>query len=93
MNGYYGDTAYTFAVGELEPDVAELLKVTYESLFKGIEQAVTGKRVGDIGYAIQQHAEGGGFSVVREMVGHGLGENLHEEPEVPNYGRRGGAPC
>jgi methionyl aminopeptidase len=89
MKGYYGDTAYTFAVGELDEKVAELLKVTYESLFKGIEQAVAGKRTGDIGHAVQQHAESGGFSVVREMVGHGLGENLHEKPEVPNYGRKG----
>jgi methionyl aminopeptidase len=88
-NGYYGDTAYTFAVGEIAHEVAELLKITYESLFKGIEQAVAGKRIGDIGYAVQQHAELGGFSVVREMVGHGLGSKLHEEPEVPNYGRRG----
>jgi methionyl aminopeptidase len=89
MNGYYGDTAFTFAVGELTHEVAELLRVTYDSLFKGIEQAVAGKRVGDIGFAVQQHAEQGGFSVVREMVGHGLGSKLHEEPEVPNYGRRG----
>jgi len=88
-NGYYGDTAYTFAVGELSDNVAKLLRVTHDSLYKGIEQAVAGKRLGDIGHAIQTHAEGSGFSVVREMVGHGLGESLHEEPEVPNYGRRG----
>ena len=89
MNGYFGDTAYTFAVGELSAEVAELLKVTHDALFKGIEQAITGKRLGDIGFAIQSYAERNGFSVVREMVGHGLGERLHEEPEVPNYGRRG----
>ncbi len=89
MKGYYGDTAYTYAVGDLDSDVAELLRVTHDSLYKGIEQAVTGKRVGDIGHAVQQHAESAGFSVVREMVGHGLGKNLHQAPEVPNYGRRG----
>jgi methionyl aminopeptidase len=89
MKGYYGDTAYTFSVGEVSDEVAELLRITHEALFKGIEQAVTGKRLGDIGFAVQQHAEKSGFSVVREMVGHGLGKNLHEEPEVPNYGRRG----
>lgn len=89
MNGYYGDTAYTFAVGDIEPDVAELLRVTCESLYKGVGQALAGRRVGDIGYAVQVHAEGAGFSVVREMVGHGIGENLHEDPEIPNYGKRG----
>ncbi|TVR71441.1 MAG: type I methionyl aminopeptidase [Marinilabiliales bacterium] len=89
MRGYYGDTAYTFAVGEIDTRVAELLRTTYESLYRGIEQAVAGKRVGDIGYAVQLHAESAGFSVVREMVGHGIGENLHEDPEVPNYGKRG----
>ncbi len=92
MNGYNGDTAYTFAVGELSGDIAKLLKYTHDSLYKGIEQAIAGKRVGDIGYSVQQHAESGGFSVVREMVGHGLGEKLHEDPEVPNYGRRGRGP-
>ena len=92
MNGYYGDTAYTYAVGDLSAEVADLLRVTYESLFKGIEQAVVGKRLGDIGHAVQQHAENAGFSVVREMVGHGIGEKLHEYPEVPNYGKRGRGP-
>ena len=89
LNGYYGDSAYTFAVGE--PPVAwkALMDRTRESLFKGIENAVAGNRLGDIGHAVQQHAEDGGFSVVREMVGHGLGKNLHEEPEVPNYGKKG----
>lgn len=89
MNGYFGDTAYTYAVGQISAEVAELLRTTHDSLYKGIEQAVTGKRVGDIGNAIQEYAESNGFSVVREMVGHGLGQNLHEKPEVPNYGRRG----
>ena len=89
MDGYYGDTAYTFPVGEISEEVMKLLKTTKESLFKGIENAVEGKRVGDIGYAVQNHAENAGYSVVREMVGHGLGKNMHESPEVPNYGRRG----
>ncbi len=89
MKGYFGDTAYTYAVGEIPAEVAELLRITHDSLYKGIGQAVTGKRVGDIGNAIQEYAESYGFSVVREMVGHGLGQNLHEKPEVPNYGRRG----
>ncbi len=91
-NGYYGDTAYTYAVAELSEEVAELLKVTHDSLYKGIEQALAGNRIGDIGSAVQQHAESAGFSVVREMVGHGLGTKLHEEPEVPNYGKRGQGP-
>lgn len=89
MDGYYGDTAYTFPVGEVSEEVMNLLKTTKESLFKGIENAVVGKRVGDIGYSVQYHAENAGYSVVREMVGHGLGKNMHESPEVPNYGRRG----
>jgi methionyl aminopeptidase len=89
MEGYYGDTAYTFPVGDISDELKSLLKVTKESLFKGIENAVEGKRVGDIGNAVQLHAEKAGYSVVREMVGHGLGKNMHEAPEVPNYGRRG----
>lgn len=89
LNGYYGDTAFTFPVGTLTDDVTRLLKYTREALNKGVADAVEGKRLGDIGYAVQTHAESGGFSVVREMVGHGLGKNLHEPPEVPNYGRRG----
>ncbi len=88
-NGYYGDSAYTFAIGEIDGKVAELIRVTKESLFKGIEMAIDGKRLGDLGYAIQNHCEEAGFSVVREMVGHGIGKNLHEAPEVPNYGGRG----
>ena len=91
-NGYYGDHAYTFAVGEIKPEVQKLIDVTKESLLLGIEQMVTGNRIGDISFAIQQHAEKNGFGVVRELVGHGLGKNLHEEPEVPNYGKRGNGP-
>lgn len=89
LNGYYGDSAYTYGVGNISAEAAGLMKVTRESLYKGIEQAVEGKRIGDIGYAVQTHAEGHGYSVVREMVGHGVGKNLHESPEIPNYGRRG----
>jgi methionyl aminopeptidase len=89
MNGYYGDSAYTFTVGEVEPEVLKLLETTKESLYKGIEKAVAGNRLGDIGYAVQEHCERNGYSVVREMVGHGVGKKLHEKPEVPNYGRRG----
>jgi methionyl aminopeptidase len=89
LNGFYGDSAYTFCVGEVNPEVKALLKATREGLYKGIEMAVEGNRIGDIGHAVQSHAEGLGFSVVREMVGHGVGRHLHEAPEVPNYGRRG----
>ena len=89
MNGYYGDSAFTYEVGEVDVKTKQLLKVTKESLYKGIEQAVAGNRIGDIGYAVQQHAESFGYGVVRELVGHGVGKNLHESPEVPNHGRRG----
>jgi len=89
MNDFYGDAAYTFQIGEIKPETKKLLKVTQECLQKGIEQAVHGNRVGDIGYAIQKHAEDNGYGVVRELVGHGLGRDLHEEPQVPNYGKRG----
>ena len=89
MNGYYGDSAFTYEVGEVDAETKQLLKVTKESLYKGIEQAVAGNRIGDIGYAVQQHAESFGYGIVRELVGHGVGKNLHESPEVPNYGRRG----
>lgn len=88
-NHFYGDSAYSFEVGEVKPEIRRLLTVTKESLFLGIEKAIEGNRLGDIGAAVQEHAENAGFSVVREMVGHGLGRNLHEEPEVPNYGKRG----
>ncbi len=91
-NGFYGDTAYSFEVGEVSAEVRRLLTITRECLQKGVEQAVEGKRVGDIGFAVQQHAENAGYTVVREMVGHGLGRHLHEAPEVPNYGRRGSGP-
>lgn len=92
LHGFYGDHAYTFTVGEVPAEVTRLLKVTLESLYLGIEQAVVGNRIGDISYAIQQHAEKNGYGVVRELVGHGLGRKLHEKPEVPNYGKRGSGP-
>jgi methionyl aminopeptidase len=92
MDEFYGDSAFSFQVGEVSEEVRRLLDTTRECLLKGVEQAVEGKRVGDIGYAVQQHAESNGYSVVREMVGHGLGRFLHEAPEVPNYGRRGTGP-
>jgi methionyl aminopeptidase len=88
-NGYYGDHAYTFAVGEIAKEVQELLEVTRESLYLGIEQMVAGKRIGDISFVIQQFTEKHGYGVVRELVGHGLGKEMHESPEVPNYGKRG----
>src|SRR4051812_29365974 len=91
-NGYYGDHAYTFAVGEISPSVRKLIDVTKESLYLGIQQMISGNRIGDISFAIQQHAEKNGFGVVRELVGHGLGKSMHEEPEVPNYGKRGDGP-
>ena len=89
MNGYFGDSAFTYEVGEVDAETKQLLKVTKESLYKGIEMAVSGNRIGDIGYAVQKYAESFGYGVVRELVGHGVGKNLHESPEVPNYGRRG----
>ena len=88
-NGFYGDSAYTFTIGEVSDEIKKLLRVTKESLYLAIEQAVSGNRMGDIGYAVQHHAESNGYGVVRELVGHGLGQSLHEAPEVPNYGRRG----
>lgn len=91
-NGFYGDHAYTFGVGEISPELRQLIDVTKESLYLGIEQMVIGNRIGDISYAIQQHAEKNGYGVVRELVGHGLGRTMHEEPEVPNYGKRGNGP-
>jgi len=89
MNGYYGDSAYTYEVGSVNDEYKKLLKVTKESLYKGIEKAIVGNRIGDIGCAIQEHVEEHNYGVVRELVGHGLGKKLHESPEVPNYGRRG----
>ncbi|HET7733905.1 MAG TPA: type I methionyl aminopeptidase, partial [Paludibacter sp.] len=88
-NGFHGDSAYTFCVGDVKPEIVDLLRTTKESLYKGIEQAQEGKRLGDVGHAIQSHCEARGYSVVREMIGHGVGRNLHEAPEVPNYGRKG----
>ncbi len=89
-NGFHGDHAYTFGVGEISEDVKKLMRVTKESLYKGIEKAVHGNRVGDIAYAIQDYTEKQrGYGVVRDLVGHGLGRNLHEDPQVPNFGKRG----
>ncbi len=88
-NGYYGDHAYTFAVGEVSDEVSKLLRVTKESLYVGIQEMRKGNRIEDIGYAIQKHTEKEGYGVVRELVGHGLGKTMHEDPQVPNYGRRG----
>ena len=92
MHGFYGDSAYTFAVGEVHREVLDLLKRTKESLYLGIRQAVAGNRVGDIGFAVQSYVESFGYSVVRDLVGHGVGRKLHEKPEVPNFGRRGTGP-
>lgn len=89
LNGFVGDHAYTFEVGEVAEDVKNLLKVTKESLYKGIEKMKAGNRIGDIGYAIQTYCEKEGYGVVKELVGHGLGREMHEDPQVPNYGRRG----
>src|SRR5580693_6828074 len=89
-NGFHGDHAYTFAIGNPGAAIAQLIRVTKESLYKGIEKAIAGNRVGDICFAIQEHTEKKyGYGVVRELVGHGLGRSLHEDPQVPNYGRRG----
>jgi methionyl aminopeptidase len=89
LNGFHSDSAYTYTVGEVPEEVKKLLQKTKESLYQGIEQAVSGNRIGDIGFAVQQHVEAEKFSVVRELVGHGIGRELHEGPEVPNYGKRG----
>ncbi len=89
LNGFYGDSAYTFAVGSIDPQILRLMEVTKACLLRGLQEAIEGKKIGDIGYAVQSYAELNGFSVVREMVGHGLGKKLHEEPEVPNYGKMG----
>lgn len=87
--GFNGDSCYTFCVGEVNKDVKQLLKVTKECLYKGIEQAVAGNHLGDIGYAVQQHAESFGYGVVRELTGHGIGRKMHEDPQVPNFGNQG----
>jgi methionyl aminopeptidase len=89
LNKYIGDSAYTFAIGEVSSTVKTLMRVTMECLDLGVEKAVAGMRIGDIGYAVQEHAEKHGFGVVKELVGHGVGLALHEKPEVPNYGKRG----
>ena len=89
MKGFIGDSAYTFAVGSIAPEVERLLKVTKEALYKGVAQAKAGNRVGDISAAVQEHSERNGFSVVRDLVGHGIGRKMHEDPQLPNYGARG----
>ena len=89
MNGFYGDHAYTFEVGEVDTKTKQLLDITKESLYKGIEATRAGNRIGDIGFAIESHVKPHGYGIVRELVGHGLGKVMHESPEVPNYGRRG----
>ena len=89
MNGYHGDSAYTFAIGDVKPEVLQLLKVTKESLYRGVAQAKKHNRTGDIGFAVEQYTnKEHGYGVVRELVGHGVGKKLHEDPQVPNYGRR-----
>ncbi len=89
-NGYHGDSAYTFGLNSISNEVKQLMKITKESLYKGIEKAVVGNRVGDIAFAIQEYTERkNGYGVVRELVGHGIGKGLHEEPQIPNYGKRG----
>ena len=89
LNGFCGDSAYTFCVGEVDAEILSLLRVTKEALYLGIQNAVQGKRIGDIGYVIQRHCEAHSYGVVREFVGHGIGKEMHEDPQVPNYGRRG----
>ncbi len=90
--GFNGDSCYTFCVGEVSEEVKKLLRTTKESLYEGIKQAIPGNRIGDIGHAVQEYCEKRGYSVVREMCGHGVGHKLHEDPDVPNYGRRGTGP-
>ncbi len=92
-NGYHGDSAYTFAIGNVQPEVLQLMKITKQSLYLGIEKAIINNRVGDISYAIQDYTQNKhGYGVVKDLVGHGLGKNLHEDPQVPNYGKRGAGP-
>lgn len=92
LNGFNGDSCYTFCVGEVKDEVKQLLRATKESLYLGIQSAITGKRIGDIGFAVQEHCESHGYGVVKEFVGHGIGKEMHEDPAVPNYGRRGNGP-
>ena len=89
LNGFNGDSCYTFCVGEVSPEVKELLRVTKEALYDGIRAACAGKRLGEIGCAVQAHCENAGYGVVREFVGHGIGRDMHEDPQVPNYGKKG----
>lgn len=89
LNGYYGDSAYTYAIGEIAAEKMKLLRVTCEALYKGIDYSKEGNRIGDVSYAIQRHVESNGFSVVKEMVGHGIGKSLHEPPQIPNFGVKG----
>ena len=92
LNGFNGDSCYTFCVGEVAEEVKALLQTTKESLYKGIEEALPGKRIGDIGASIQEHCTKAGYGVVREFIGHGIGKEMHEDPQVPNYGKRGNGP-
>jgi len=92
MNGFYGDHAKTFQVGNVDTKVKKLLEVTRESLYKGIEKAIPGNNIGDIGFAIQEHVQEYGYGIVKELVGHGIGEKLHEEPQIPNFGKQGKGP-
>jgi methionyl aminopeptidase len=89
LNGFNGDSCYTFCVGEVSDEVKELLRTTKESLYKGIENAVAGRHIGDVSYAVQSHCEAKGYGIVRELTGHGIGRDMHEDPQVPNYGKRG----
>lgn len=89
LDGFCGDSAYTFCVGEVPPEVKKLLRITKEALYKGIEQAIPGRRIGDIGHAVQTYCEAEGYGIVRELTGHGIGREMHEEPSVPNYGKAG----
>ncbi|MDR0613548.1 MAG: type I methionyl aminopeptidase [Dysgonamonadaceae bacterium] len=92
INGYCGDSAYTFEIGEVSPEIKQLLRTTKAALYEGISHAVEGKRVGDVSHAVQVYCESRGYSVVRELVGHGIGKDMHEAPEVPNYGKKGYGP-
>ena len=89
LNGFCGDSCYTFCVGEVSEEIKQLLKTTKESLYKAIETTIVGRRLGDVGNAVQQHCESQGYGIVREFVGHGIGRDMHEEPQIPNYGRAG----
>jgi len=92
FDGFYGDAAYTYQIGKISEEAKKLMKITEEALYEGIKKAKPGKRIGDISYAIQRHVETNGFSVVRAFVGHGIGRSLHEEPQIPNFGKEGTGP-